>query len=517
MSKALVLSIDLGTTNCKVVVLDPSCKIVESARLQYPISLPRQGWAEQDPETWWKAVSEGVRAVASRIDRGSVKAIGLSGQMHGLVALDGAGTVLRPAILWNDQRAESQCEDIYTTVGGREALAALTNNAMLPCYVGGKLLWLRESEPDVFAQMKSILLPKDYILFRLSGERSTDLSDASGTGLFDVRARTWSRELLDTLGIPSGILPTCLASHQVAGRLRPKVADELGLMTGTPIVAGGGDAVMATVGANALTEKDVLVVIGTGGNVTTTVDTCPTLPGPSTQVFCHVLPEKWVAYGVTLNAGNALKWYRDLSPREGHLSRGIDSYAELSERAAGSAPGAGGLMFLPYLQGECCPHTDPNARACLLGLHLRTREPDIVRSIMEGVALSLFDVFNVFAQRDVPRARVVLSGGGAKSIVWRQILADTFDCEVVTREFGEDASALGAGIVAGVSVGMWGSAEEASARIPEKSSLQPDRRNSTLYRERFQIYRSLYPGLTRFFDAMARAAGQDASCNVREK
>ena len=509
----MILAIDLGTTNCKVLALDAACRIVHSARLEYPISSPRQGWAEQDPERWWGAVSDAIRAVVSEMKTGSITAIGVSGQMHGLVALDGRSHVLRPAILWNDQRAESQCQDIYAAVGGKDALANLTNNAMLPGYVGGKLLWLRQHEPDVYAQIRSILLPKDYIVHRLCGEWSTDESDASGTGLFDVRARTWAKTLLDQLELPDSWFPPCLESRQVAGRLQRGVADELGLTAGTPIIAGGGDAVMQTVGAGVLTEQEVLVVIGTGGNVTTTVGECPRLPGPNTQVFCHVVPDRWVILGVTLNAGNALRWYRDLSlDEERGLSgrNGADSYAALAGRAATSLPGAGGLMFLPYLQGERCPHADPNARGCLIGLSLRTREPDVVRSIMEGVALSLFDVFSVLGSRGGREARIVVSGGGAASLVWRQILADTFDREVVTREGGEDASALGAGIVAGVSTGMWGSAEEAAAQIRETSSLQPHPGTVRLYQERFKIYRSLYPELARSFESMARTTGADA-------
>ena len=503
----MILAVDLGTTNCKVLALDHSCRIIHSARLEYPIASPRQGWAEQNPEAWWDAVRSAVRSVASKAGGQQINVIGISGQMHGLVALDGGGKVLRPAILWNDQRAEAHCQQVYAATGGREGLAALTNNAMLPGYVGGKLLWMREKEPDTFARVRTILLPKDYILHRMCGEYSTDVSDASGTGLFDVRARTWARGLLDTLGIPEAWLPRVRESREMAGTLRREAAEELGLAEGTPIIAGGGDAVMQTVGAGVLTEREVLVVIGTGGNVTTTVTACPQLPGPNTQVFCHVIPDAWVALGVTLNAGNALKWYRNLSfatERFTTAKDGDDAYAALADRAAESAPGAGGLLFLPYLQGERCPHADPDARGCLIGLNLRTREQDIVRSIMEGVALSLLDVFTTLTRNGNSRVRVVASGGGAASQLWRQILADTFGCEVVTKEFGEDASALGAGIVAGVSRGVWASETEAAALIRVTSTLQPDVGQVRLYRELFQIYQSLYPMLTSSFNGMAR-------------
>lgn len=507
----MILAVDVGTTNCKALILDQECRVVHSARIEYAVSSPRQGWAEQDPEIWWTAVSQTIRAVTARVDGRSITAIGLSGQMHGLVALDGAGKVLRPAILWNDQRAEPQCREIYSAVGGRERLLALTNNSMLPGYLGGKILWLQTNEPAIFSQVKSILLPKDYIRFKLCGESATDVSDASGTGLFDVRSRKWAKGLLDSLGIPGSWLPQCLESGEVVGCIHPRVAEELGLAAEIRIIAGGGDAVMQTVGAGVLTERDVLVVIGTGGNVTTSVNECPRLPGPNTQAFCHVLPDKWVTLGVTLNAGNSLKWYRGLSQTEENPhsgQQGTDSYAALTGKAESSPPGAGGLMFLPYLQGERCPHADANARGCFIGLNLRTREPDIVKSIMEGVALSLFDVFNVLTSPARRPTRVVASGGGAASPMWRQILADVFNCDVVTKEFGEDASALGAGIVAGVSMGVWSRAEEGAARIAETSVLQPNRETVSLYQELFEIYRSLYPGLTRTFDALSQTSSR---------
>lgn len=511
----MILAVDLGTTNCKALTLDADCRIAHSARLEYPVSTPREGWAEQDPETWWSAVAGAVRLVASRAGKGAIRAIGLSGQMHGLVALDGRRRVLRPAILWNDQRAGPECREITAAAGGAKALAALTDNAMLPGYVGGKLRWLRAHEPEVFARIRSFLMPKDYLRLRLCGEAGTDLSDASGTGLFDVRARTWSRRLVDLLELPEAWLPRCLESQAIAGALRPEVAEELGLEPGIPVVAGGGDAVMQTVGAGVLGEGEVLVVMGTGGNVTTTSGACPDMPGPNTQIFCHVVPGRWVAMGVTLNAGNALRWYRDLSAAGGgNVKRG---YAELAHLAESSPPGAGGLVFLPYLQGERCPHADPSARGCFVGLGLRTREADVVRSVMEGVALSLLDVHGVLAGPAARGGRVVASGGGAASRTWRQILADVFDREVITREASEDASALGAAVVAGLATGMWRSAEEAVSRIRETSALAPDPARAARYRELFQLYRSLYPDLRRSFEALAgfAAAPRDEAPRAR--
>jgi xylulokinase len=499
----MMLSVDLGTTNCKVLALDPECRIVHSDRQEYPILTPRPGWAEQEPESWWSAVSQGIRRVAGLAGKANIQAIGLSGQMHGLVALDERKRVLGPAILWNDQRAEPECREIYAAVGGAEALAALTGNAMLPGYLGGKLLWLKKHQPEVFARVHTVLLPKDFLRLRLCGECATDRSDASGTGLFDVRAGGWARPLLERLDISGDLLPPCLGAWEVAGRLLPGVADELGLAAGIPVVAGGGDAVMQTVGAG-VTDEDVLVVIGTGGNVTMTSRSCPPLPAPNAQVFCHVLPERWVAMGVTLNAGNALRWYRDLIAGRASAAGGAPlGYEALTRLAESSSPGARGLVFLPYLQGERCPHADASARGCLIGLTLQTREADVVRSVMEGVTLSLLDVFQALRGGAGSGGRVVASGGGAASAGWRQMLADVFDRPVVTREAAEDASALGAAIVAGLALRVWSTAEEAVEQVRVTSTVEPDRARASRYRELYPVYRSLYPELKRSFEALA--------------
>ncbi len=500
----MILAIDLGTTTCKTIVLDEKCRIVEKKTLEYAFSTPREGWAEQDPEDWWTAVSQSVRAVMARVDKADIGALGLSGQMHGLVALDGQGRVIRPAILWNDQRAESQCREIYARAGGRAGLLALTDNAMLPGYVGGKLLWLRENEGGSFARLEKVLLPKDYIRYRLTGELATDVSDASGTGLFDVRSRRWSTGLLDRLELRESLLPPSYDSTAVLGPILPQVADELGLSRSTKVVAGGGDAVMQTVGAGSLGDGDVLAIIGTGGNVTMTVPACPQTSGPNTQVFCHVVPRKWVSMGVTLNAGNSLKWFRDTFGAVGEAGGGgKDSYALLSSEAEASLPGAGGLVFLPYMQGERCPHTDVNARGCFIGMGINSRRPDFVRSIMEGVAFSLFDALSAIQQGSDGHARLIVAGGGASSQLWLRILADVFDRPVVTKKHGGETSALGAGIVAGAATGVWASIEEGAALVEDDASLPPDRARVGKYRDVFAVYRSLYPELRPSFDAMA--------------
>jgi xylulokinase len=499
----MILAVDIGTTTCKTVVLDDKCKIVDKEGVEYSFLTPRSGWAEHDPEAWWGVVRRSIRAVVARVGKERIEAIGLSGQMHGLVAMDGSGQPLRPAILWNDQRAVQQCKAIYDRVGGRRRLLELTNNAMLSGYVGGKILWMRECEPESYERIKMILMPKDYIRYRLTGEYATDYSDASGTGLFDVRSCAWSKALLDDLDIPESLLPVCHGSSEILGTVLPSVADDLGLAAGTKVVAGGGDAVIQTVGAGTLGDSDVLAIIGTGGNVTMTVSACPQSPSPSTQVFCHVVPGKWVTMGVTLNAGNSLKWYRDTFGAPPTAGGGDDAYSRLSLEAGSSPAGANGLIFLPYLQGERSPHTDEKARGCFFGIGLNTRRPDFVRSVMEGVAFSLYDALLAIRPESQGHSRLIVSGGGATSPLWLQILADVFSCEVVTKQYGGEASAIGAGIVAGTAIGTWKSIEEGAALVIDKGCLPPDARSVDLYKETFGVYRSLYPELSPSFEAMA--------------
>ncbi len=514
MDEPLILAIDLGTTNCKTVLLDAQCRIVKKHVVEYPVSVPRPGWAEQQPETWWEAVAASIRRVAAEVDPAAIQMIGLSGQMHGLVALDARSRVVRPAILWNDQRSAPQCDAIYARVGGRDGLRAHTSNPMLPGYTGGKILWLREHEPEAYAGIATILLPKDYIRYRLTGVRATDVSDASGTGLFDVRNRQWAYPLLDTLNLPAAWFPAVHESVEVVGTLEPAVAAELNLPAGIPVIAGGGDAVMQTVGSGAVTSDVALIVIGTGGNVTVSLPRPIENPGSTLQVFCHVTPGQWVAMGVTLSAGISLKWYRDtLGGLEAQRARELrrDVYSLLSQEAALAPPGANGLLFLPYLQGERCPHVDVDARGVFVGLSLSTSKAELVRSILEGVTYSLRDVLEVIEAAGVQPSLVRASGGGSSSELWRQIQANVFGREVTTLEHSEDAGALGAGIIAGVAAGLWPSAEAAVALLPARTHDFPDARTVATYERLFGIYQSLYPALSPTFLALATAAPSPAT------
>ena len=509
MDKRTVLAVDLGTTNCKTLLLDEQCRIVQKHTVEYSVSVPRPGWAEQQPEQWWQAVKSSIGRVVADAEPGEIQAIGLSGQMHGLVALDAHGQVVRPAILWNDQRSSPQCEEIYARVGGRDRLRAYTNNPMLPGYTGGKILWLRDHEPEHYAAIATILLPKDYIRYRLTGTYGTDESDASGTGLFDVRRRCWATGLLDTLQLPEHWFPPVHRSVDVVGELRAELAAEWGLPAHTPVIAGGGDAVVQTVGSGAITSDVALIVIGTGGNVTVSLPEPGDNPGSLLQVFCHVVPERWVAMGVTLSAGSSLKWYRDtLGGLETQLARdlGRDSYEILSQEAALSSPGSNGLLFLPYLQGERCPHVDVHAKGAFFGLGLHTSKSDVVRSVLEGVTYSLRDVLEVIQGYGFHAKVIRASGGGSSSAVWRQIQADVFDREVTTLDHSEDAGALGAAILAGLPAGFWPSADSAVTLLPNRTHDRPAPESAKVYERFFAVYKSLYPTLKPVFRTLTSAS-----------
>jgi len=505
-AEPLILAIDLGTTTCKTLVVDSSLRIVKKQAVEYPVITPRAGWAEQDPEMWWRVVKDSIAHVMAGLDASRIQAIGLSGQMHGLVLLGRSRQPLRPAILWNDQRSAQQCAQVYAKAGGVDGLLSYTDNPMLPGYTGGKLLWVRENEPRIYEQAEGFCLPKDYIRYHLTGEIATDLSDASGTGLYDVRHRRWADNLIGLLELESSWFPHACEAGDFAGQIGAGLAAETGLKTGTPVTAGGGDAVMQTVGSAGISSQVVLLVIGTGGNVTVSLPGPIDNPGARLQVFCHVLPGQWTGMGVTLSAGGSLKWFRDrLGGLETALAQDLNTsaYALLGEQARRSPPGANGLIFLPYLQGERAPHADPNARAGFIGLSSSHEKADLIRSVMEGVSYSLRDVLSLILQAGIDPSRVNASGGGSSSPVWRQILADVFDRQVTTLDFSEDAGAIGAAIVAGVKVGIWSSAQEAVQKIAVKTVDRPIAGNPERYARYFAIYQDLYPALKSCFERLS--------------
>ena len=507
MSQQYVMGIDIGTSGCKTLIIDHNGLVVARAVAEYPLSTPHPGWSEQEPEHWWRAVKSTVKAALNDLKHDSdIKAIGLSGQMHGLVPLDKHGEVLRPAILWNDQRTGKQCQEIHELAGGVGGLLKLTNNQMLPGYTGGKIIWLRENEPKNYEKLRNILNPKDYIRYRMTGEHATEVSDASGTGLFNVRERQWSYPLLELLDISKDLLPMCYESPEVSGSLLDSVAAELGLPAGTPVAGGGGDAVVQTTGTG-LVEPGILgTTIGTAGIAAMALDQCYDNPEGKLQVFCNNMPDKWHTMGVTLAGGGSLRWIRDmLGGAENEVSRwlGKDVYELLTDEAAMAEPGSEGLLFLPYLIGERCPHPDPKARGGFIGLTLRHNRCSILRSVLEGVIFSLKDVAKLIEEMGLDITQVRTSGGGAISNLWRQIHADVFNSEVMTVSGSSEGGAYGAALVAGAGTGVWSSVEEAAQVVKAESTTQPNPKNIDIYDRLYQIYSNLYHSLKATFDQLA--------------
>jgi xylulokinase len=508
MHQQYVMGIDIGTSGCKTLIIDEQGRVAARAVEEYPLSTPRPGWSEQNPEHWWQAVQSTVRQSLKDFSHVSdIKGIGLSGQMHGLVPLDKEGQVLRPAILWNDQRTGKQCQEIHDKTGGIDGLLKFTNNRMLPGYTGGKILWLRENEPHVYEALKLILNPKDYIRFRLTGEFATEVSDASGTGLFDVRKRDWAYALLDLLEIPRDWMPRCHESPEVSGRLLPGVASELGLPSAMAVAGGGGDAVIQTTGTG-LVEPGILgTTIGTAGIVAMALDRCHANPEGELQVFCNTMPDKWHTMGVTLAAGGSLRWVRDMAGGlESEVAKwaGEDVYKILSREASMADPGSEGLFFLPYLIGERCPHPDPNARGAFVGLTLRHTRRHMLRSVFEGVIFSLRDVTELIREMGLPLNQVRTSGGGALSDLWRQIHADVFNSSVITVSGSAEGGAYGAALVAGAGVGVWRSVEEAAQVVSAETKNDPIKENAAVYDKLFPMYQDLYGALKNSFDRISK-------------
>ena len=507
MAHQYVAGIDIGTSGCKTLIIDDRGRVVARATEEYPLSTPHPGWSEQDPERWWQAVRTTVQRVTHEFeDTGAIKGLGLSGQMHGLVALDSSGHVLRPAILWNDQRTGRQCQEIHQAVGGIAELLKLTNNQMLPGYTGGKILWVRQNEPAIYEKIRFCLNPKDYIRLRLTGEYATEVSDASGTGLFDVRGRMWCRPLLELLDIPGDWLPRCYESPEISGRLMPNVASDLGLPADLPVAGGGGDAVVQTTGTGLVREGILGTTIGTAGIVAMALNRFYDNPEGRLQVFCNNMPGTWHTMGVTLAAGGSLRWVRDMlagAEREVAKWTGEDVYDVIAREASRALPGSEGLLFLPYLIGERCPYPDPNARGGFIGLTLRHNRSSIMRSVLEGVIFSLRDVSRLIEKMGLPITQIRTSGGGALSSLWRQIHADVFDREVITVSGSAEGGAYGAALVAGAGVGIWPSVAEASQVVAAETNARPIPEHVAVYQRLFPIYSGFYKALKESFDRIA--------------
>ncbi|MBQ8972970.1 MAG: xylulokinase [Clostridia bacterium] len=505
MAQKLLVGLDVGTSGAKCIVADETGRVLASSTQEYPLSTPRPGWAEQNPEDWYAGVARGLREILPKVDARQIAGISFSGQMHGLVALDAANQVIRPAILWCDQRTQKQCDWITERAGGLNGLLAHTNNRMLTGYTGGKVLWLRDEEPENFARMRTFICPKDYIRFRLCGEVGMDVSDASGTGFFNTKERRWNEALIQLVGLDLSLFPPVEESTALAGRVTRLAAEETGLPAGLPVYFGGGDAVIQTTGAGLVTPGVLGVVIGTSGNVSMALDRFYANPNGDLQMFCNNEPGLWHAFGCPLTSGGAYRWYRDeLSQHSVAQAQQThrNVYDIMGEEAAGSVPGSNGVVFTPYLTGERCPYPDPNARGAFYGITLGTTRADMTRAVMEGVTYSLKQVIDLMAAF-MKCEKVYASGGGSASALWRQMQADIFDLPVYTMSAASEGGAYGAIMVAGVGAGVWKNLTEAAAIVRMETETLPIRENQKRYADTFEIYEKLYPALKPVYDLSA--------------
>jgi xylulokinase len=502
------LGIDIGTSGTKTLGINEKGAILASAMGTYPCYVPRPLWSEQDPEDWWQATIQTVRKVMSKakLRPGDVKAIGLSGQMHGSVFLDKQDKVIRRAILWNDQRTSAECAEIEQRAGGRAKLIKMVANPALTGFTAPKILWLRNHEPKHFDKTRKILLPKDEIRRRLTGEYATEVSDASGMLLLDVAKRKWSKELLSALELDIDLFGTCYESEEVTGKLTPASAKTLGLTTECVVVGGAGDCAAGAVG-NGIVNRGILSTsLGTSGVVFVHSDELKIDPKGRVHTFCHAVHGKWHMMGVNLAAGGSLQWFRnELCKADVAAAKktGKDVYDILTEEAKKVSAGSQGLFFLPYLSGERTPHADPDARGCFVGLTLAHGRGHLIRAIMEGVTYSMRDSLDIFEHLDVPIKQIRASGGGARSSLWRQIQSDVFGRKVVTINSLE-GPAYGVALLAAVGSGTFKDIREACAAVIRVvSETSPDRDAKKHYDKAFPLYQQLYRSLKNDFKSIA--------------
>lgn len=504
---AFLLGIDLGTSGTKTVLFDTAGVPVASHTVEYPLYQPRNGWAEQDPHDWWRAVRETVQAVLAKsgADAVEIKGIGISGQMHGLVMLDAQGQMLRRAILWCDGRTQKQCDEVTERVG-RDKLLSISANPALPGFTAGKILWVRENEPEIYEKCRHVLLPKDYIRYKLTGEFATEVSDASGMNLLDVPKRAWSGEILSALDIDPALLGRMYESCEVTGAVTYAAAEATGLAPGTPVVGGAGDNAAAAIGTGVVETGRAFTTLGTSGVIFAHADGVTIDPQGRVHTFCSAVPGKWTVMSCTLAAGLSLQWFRNqfcAAEREAAACMGSDPYELMTAEAARSPIGANRLLYLPYLMGERSPLLDADARGAFVGLSAIHGRGDLIRAVMEGVAYSQRQCLDVFREMGVDVSDMAACGGGGRSPFWRQMLADVYGCPVKTIASAE-GPALGAAILAGVGAGVYASVPEgcaAAVRVGEAQ--QPKAGNSAAYEPYYQLYRGLYPALRDSFHRLA--------------
>ncbi|MDX1615138.1 MAG: xylulokinase [Candidatus Promineifilaceae bacterium] len=493
----LLLGIDISTTGAKALLIDSQGQVISSATTSLTLQSPRPLWSEQDPNEWWAGTQASIRQAlsAANVTAAEIAAIGLTGQMHGLVLLDKEGQVLRPAILWNDQRTGDQCDEIRRRLG-KETLIQITGNDALTGFTAPKILWVQQHEPAVYARASHILLPKDYIRYRLTGEFAMDRAGGAGTLLFDLGQRTWSDEVLAALEIDPDLLPPTFEGPQVTGQVSDEAAARTGLRAGTPVVGGGGDQAAQAVGVGAVQPGIIALTLGTSGVVFATTTAPLVEPEGRLHAFCHAVPDRWHFMGVMLSAAGSLQWHRDTLAPDVPFER-------LVLEAESVPPGGEGLLFLPYLTGERTPYPDPLARGAWVGLTVRHTRANMTRAVLEGVAFGIKDSFTLIGQSglgDIDQVRI--SGGGAKSPLWRQIMADVLGVELVTVNTTEGA-AFGAALLAGVGAGAFDSVPAACEQTIVVTGRTSPGEQAKAYPAYYEHYQALYPALADSFKALA--------------
>ena len=506
---SIYLGIDIGTSGTKALVCRENGQILATATAEHPSYHPKPGWSEQQPEDWWKSSVESTKAAIAKakVAASEIKGVGLSGQMHGSVFLDKNHRVLRRALLWNDQRTAAECSEIEARAGGRAKLIQMVSNPAFTGFTAPKILWVRNHEPQVYEKIAKVLLPKDYIRFRLTGEFATEVSDASGTLLLDVTHRKWCDPLLGLLGIDQSLLPRCHESEEVSGKITSEAAAEIGIPAGTPVVGGGGDQAAGAVGNGIVKTGVISATLGTSGVVFAHADQVQTDPEGRVHTMCHAVRGAWHMMGVVLSAGGSLQWFRNQfcqAEIEDAKRRSIDPYELILQMVQSVPPGAEGLFFLPYLTGERHPYSDPYAKGAWIGLTVRHTRAHLARALLEGATFAMRDCLLVIRQLGVNATQIRLSGGGARSRFWRQLQADIYGQKVALIN-AQEGPAYGAALLAMVGTGAYKSVPEAcAATIQVTEEMSPNEEGRKVYEKIHQEYQRLYPALKEGFERMGR-------------
>ncbi|UCD29542.1 MAG: xylulokinase [Planctomycetota bacterium] len=509
---ALLCGIDIGTSATKTLLCTAKGRVLATAGVEYPVYTPKPGWSEQEPDDWWKATVKGIAAVCKKAKKkpSQITGIGLSGQMHGSVFVGKNGKSLRRALLWNDQRTAAECAEIEKRAGGRKKLISMVSNVALTGFTAPKILWVRKHDPKTYAKTYKVLLPKDYIRLKLTGEYAGEVSDAAGTLLLDIKKRRWHKGLLGKLGIDADMMPPVYESPEVSGKISDAVAKLTGLKAGTPVVGGAGDQPAGAVGNGIVRAGIVSATMGTSGVVFAHSDKAVPNADGNLQSFCHAVPGKWCVFGCMLSAGGSLQWLRntlfaaDVAAAYKAKRDPGKLYPQMIQEAAQAPPGCEGLIFLPYLTGERCPYPDPEARGSWVGLTVRHNRSHMIRAVLEGITFGMRDQIEIMRGRGVRIREVRASGGGAQSKFWRQLQADMYKAKVVTINT-QEGGALGVALLAAVGTGLYSSVPEAcAAAIKVTETLNAHGPTARAYDRLYPTYRSLYQSLRGEFRALGR-------------